>query len=94
MKNKGIKTECPFCSGKLWIDPKSGDVLHQEMPKKDLTGSFDEFLDKNKKQKTILEGKFRAARENEEGKMDRLQKKFDWAKQNPDKLKDKRKKPE
>ena len=73
---------------------KSGEVLYHEKPKKDLTSGFDDFLVKNKEQDKILDDKFKSAREQEESKMDRLQKKFDWAKQNPDKVKDKRKKPE
>ena len=86
MKEKGLKVDCPFCKGKLWIDPKKGDILHQEQPKKDYTEGFDDFLEKSKKEDKILSDKFKAAREKENTRLERLEKKYNWAKNNPDEL--------
>ena len=85
---KGIQATCPFCKGKLWIDPATGEVLHQEAFQKDTGKDFDKFLNQSSQEDKILEEKFKKAQEKEKQKLDRLQKKFDWAKENPDKLPD------
>ena len=87
-KDKGIRATCPFCKGKLWVDPKSGDILHKEEFKKDTGKDFDKFLETSSQEEKILEDKFKKAQEKEKSKMDRLQKKFDWAKEHPDELPD------
>jgi hypothetical protein len=87
-KKEGIRATCPFCKGKLWIDPVTGDILHKEEFKKDTGNDFNEFLATASREEQILEEKFKKAQEKEKSKLERLQKKFDWAKEHPDELPD------
>jgi len=60
---KGIQATCPFCKGKLWIDPATGEVLHQEAFQKDTGKDFDKFLNQSSQEDKILEEKFKKAQE-------------------------------
>jgi hypothetical protein len=91
MEHQGLKVNCPICRGTLWIDPASGEVLYHERAKSDHTATFDDFLAKSDKQDQILDDKFAQVREREKSKMERLQKKFDWAKEHKDELPDPKK---
>jgi hypothetical protein len=88
MQHKGLKVTCPDCHGTLWVDQASGEVLYHERAKSDHTATFDDFLAKSDKQGQILDDKFEKVREREQSKMERLQKKFDWAKEHKDDLPD------
>lgn len=86
MEHKGIKVNCPFCKGTLWIDPATGEILYKEKAKKDFTKTLDDFLTKTQEKDKILEDKFKRVQEKEATKLDRLEKKFDWAKEHKDEL--------
>lgn len=87
-KKEGIEVTCPFCKGTLWIDPATGEVLHKEGFKRDTGKDFSEFLAVSSREEQILEEKFKKAQEKEKSKLERLQKKFDWAKEHPGELPD------
>jgi hypothetical protein len=72
----------------LWIDPATGDILHKEEFRQDTGKDFNAFLDTASQEEKILEEKFRKAQEKEKTRLERLQKKFDWAKEHPDELPD------
>ncbi len=82
---KEIKIDCPCCKAKLIIDPETGGIIKYEKHK-EAPPSLNEFLKAEKNRNTELDEKFKEAREKEESKMDLLEKKFEWAKKNKDKL--------
>ena len=84
---KTLDISCPCCKATLVIDPETGNILHhkkfKEPPK-----SLDEFLKSEKSRGAELAAKFQEGKEKEETKQDYLNKKFEWAKNNEDKLPD------
>ena len=82
---KEVTENCPCCKSTLVIDPESGGIIKhkafKETPK-----SLDEFLKSEKTRNNELAAKFAAAKEKEETKLNLLDKKFEWAKKNKDKL--------
>ncbi len=85
MEAKELKIECPCCRAKLIIDSVNGGIIqftaHKEAPI-----SLESFLQGDKTRKDDLEQKFADAKSKEDSKMDLLNKKFEWAKKNKDKL--------
>ncbi|MBF0429717.1 MAG: hypothetical protein HQK83_00445 [Fibrobacteria bacterium] len=84
---KEIKLNCPCCKASLIIDPETGGVIkHTKF--KEAPQSLDAFIKSEKGKGAKKKEKFKEARDKEESKMDLLEKKFEWAKKNKDKLPD------
>ena len=84
---KEIKTECPCCKSQLVIDAKTGAVL-QHKEHKEPTQSLEDFLKTEQARNEDLAARFAASADREKAKKDLLNKKFEWAKKNKDKLPD------
>lgn len=82
-----LRIDCPCCKAKLVIDPAGGTVL-QAVPHKDAPPSLEDFMKGDKNRARDLEDKFAEARRLEDGRLAALEKKFEWAKKNKDKLPD------
>lgn len=82
-----VQVQCPCCRAKLTVDKATGGVLrftaHKESPK-----SLEDFLKSDKNRAQDLESKFAESRRQEEERLALLDKKFEWAKKNKDKLPD------
>ena len=85
--SKELEVQCPCCESTLIIDAESGTVLSHS-PKKTKPKSLDEFFKEEKNKSQILDEKFKQGMEKEKNKMSEIQKKFDYAQKNKDKLKD------
>ncbi len=82
-----LKIECPFCKGKLILDPKSGEIIHKEEAKRE-KASFDDFLEKRKTRSKDLSDKFGKAQEAQKKRKEMIEKKFKWAKDHEEELPD------
>lgn len=80
-----LKIDCPCCNAKLVIDAEKGFVLEHHAHK-EATQSLEEFLKGEKDRAGDLAQKFAQSKQREEEKHDMLEKKFEWAKKNKDKL--------
>jgi hypothetical protein len=82
---KALEVDCPCCKAKLILDPQTGEIIqakeHKEKPQ-----SLQEFLKSESTRNQDLADKFAQAKQKEEAKKDLLNKKFEWAKKNQDKL--------
>jgi hypothetical protein len=87
MEKPEIKVECPCCKAKLVVDAQTGGVIHSVAHKNEAP-SFEAFLKADKNRAQELESKFAESKKQEEGRQDLLQKKWEWAKKNKDKLPD------
>ena len=85
MSAKEIKIDCPCCKAKLVIDVETGSIL-QSIPHKEEAQSLMDFLKADKNRGKDLEDKFAEAKRLEDGRLKVLEKKFEWAKKNKDKL--------
>lgn len=87
MSSPELIIDCPCCNAKLVIDRETGTVLsataHKAPPP-----SFESFMKAEAGRAKDLEDKFAEARRIEEGRKAALEKKFEWAKKNADKLPD------
>ena len=79
--------DCPCCKAKLVVDAATGIVL-QATAHKEAPPSLEEFMKGDKDRARDLEDKFAEARRIEDGRKAALEKKFEWAKKNADKLPD------
>jgi hypothetical protein len=87
MQPSELKVECPCCKAKLVVDAKTGGVIHSTAHKSEAP-SFEAFLKSDKNRAQELESKFAESKKQEEGRLDLLQKKWEWAQKNKDKLPD------
>ena len=85
MTLREIKVDCPCCRAKLVIDPEGGGVI-QAVPHKEAPPSLQDFLKSDKHRAKDLEDKFSESKRQEDTRLDLLNKKFEWAKKNKDKL--------
>jgi len=85
MKSEEIKIDCPCCKAKLIIDPETGGVIRFVAAKNEAP-SFEAFLKNDKNRAQELESKFAESKKTEENRLDLIQKKWEWAKKNKDKL--------
>ena len=85
MALREIKVDCPCCKAKLVIDTETGGILHVT-PHKDAPPTLQEFLKADKHRAKDVEDKFAESRRQEDGRLAVLNKKFEWAKKNKDKL--------
>jgi len=87
MTTSEFHIDCPCCNAKIVIDRETGTVLsataHKAAPP-----SLESFLKNEAGRAKDLEDKFAEARRLEEGRKAALEKKFEWAKKNADKLPD------
>lgn len=82
-----LHIDCPCCHAKLVIDRDTGVVL-QAMAHKEAPPSLESFMRSEATRARDLEDKFAEARRLEEGRKAALERKFEWAKKNADKLPD------
>jgi hypothetical protein len=82
-----LRIDCPCCKAKLVVDPETGAVL-QATAHKDAPPTLESFMKAESGRAKDLEDKFAEARRLEEGRRALLEKKFEWAKKNADKLPD------
>ena len=85
--SKEIKIDCPCCNARLVIDPETSSIL-QAIPHKEDAPSLQDFLKNDKHRGKALEDKFAEAKRQEDSRLQVLEKKFEWAKKNKDKLPD------
>jgi hypothetical protein len=82
-----LKIDCPCCKAKLVVDSESGGVL-QAVPHKEAPPTLESFMKADQSRAKDLEEKFAESRRQEDSRLDLLNKKFEWAKKNKDKLPD------
>lgn len=87
MSSRELKIDCPCCKAKLVVDPESGGVL-QAIPHKNAPPSLEDFMKSDRGRAKDLEDKFAESRRQEDSRLALLEKKFEWAKKNKDKLPD------
>ncbi len=80
-----FKIKCPCCKGSLVIDKETGAILEKK-PFQEAVQSLDDFLKNEDSRNEEIAEKFQASKELENNKVDILNKKFEWAKKNQDKL--------
>ena len=85
MSSSEIKLDCPCCRAKLVIDSESGGII-KFFPHKEEAPSLQDFLKADKNRGKDLEEKFAESKRVEDSRLDLLNKKFEWAKKNKDKL--------
>ncbi len=87
MSSPELQIECPCCKAKLVVDSETGGVL-QATPHKEAPLSLESFLKADQTRAKDLEDKFAESRRVEDSRLAMLEKKFEWAKKNKDKLPD------
>lgn len=87
MEPKELSLDCPCCRAQLIVDPKTGGII-KFTPHKDAAPTLEQFMKADKHRSTDLANKFEEAKRQEDGKLDLLNKKWEWAKKNKDKLPD------
>jgi hypothetical protein len=85
MDTKEIKVACPCCKAELIVDAATGGVI-KFTAHKDEAPSLEAFMKADKQRSQDLASKFAEAKKQEDGRLDLLNKKFEWAKKNKDKL--------
>jgi len=85
MDAKEFPLDCPCCKAKLIVDAESGSII-KFFPHKDEAPSLEQFMAADKHRSKDLASKFAEAKRQEDGRLDLLKKKFEWAKKNKDKL--------
>ena len=85
MEPKELSLDCPCCKAQLIIDAKTGGVI-KFTPHKEEAPSLEQFMKADKNRSKDLASKFAEAKKQEDGRLDLLNKKFEWAKKNKDKL--------
>jgi len=80
-----LKIDCPCCQAQLVIDAEKGFVLEHKAYK-EAPPSLEDFLKNEKGRASELEQRFAQSRQKEDEKREMLEKKFEWAKKNKDKL--------
>lgn len=85
MEPKELALDCPCCRAKLIVDPKTGGII-KFVPHKEENQSLEAFMKADKQRSAELASKFEEAKKQEDGRLDLLNKKFEWAKKNKDKL--------
>ncbi len=84
-ESKEIKVQCPCCQAELIIDFITGGVI-KYTAHKEAQPTLEDFMKSDKTRSEDLATKFAQAKKQEDGKLDFLNKKFEWAKKNKDKL--------
>ena len=87
MSASELHVDCPCCKARLVIDAASGTVL-QSTAHKEAAPTLEDFMRGDKDRARDLEEKFAESRRLEENRLAALEKKFEWAKKNKDKLPD------
>ena len=80
-----LKVDCPCCKAKLVVDVETGGVL-QATAHKAAPPSLESFMKAEPGRSKDLEEKFAESRRQEDSRLELLNKKFEWAKKNKDKL--------
>jgi hypothetical protein len=79
-----LEIQCPCCSTKLTVDPETGDILHEQRPKKAMV-SWDHALKAGKDKQAQAEALFDQGMDRERRADDILEKKFKEALKKADK---------
>lgn len=87
MSSREFHIDCPCCKAKLVVDAETGAVL-QSTAHKQAPPTLESFMKGDQNRAKDLEDKFAEARRQEDGRLALLEKKFEWAKKNKDKLPD------
>ena len=82
---KELNVDCPCCKAQLIVDAATGGVI-KAIAHKDEAPTLEQFMKADKTRSADLAAKFDAAKKEEDGRLDMLNKKFEWAKKNKDKL--------
>jgi hypothetical protein len=85
MSSSELHIDCPCCNAKLVVDRETGTVLHSTA-RKDAPQTLESFMKAESGRAKDLEDKFAEARRMEDNRLALLEKKFEWAKKNADKL--------
>jgi hypothetical protein len=85
MSSQELNIDCPCCRAKLVVDPETGAIL-KATPHKEEAPSLQEFLKSDKNRAQDLADKFAESKRQEDSRLKILEKKFEWAKKNKDKL--------
>lgn len=84
-KTTKLQVRCTCCDAVLTVDPRSGEVLFTEKPKKQLA-SFEDALMKVKQDQENAEDRFAEAFKKEEGRLKLVDQKFEEAFKRQDEL--------
>ena len=85
MSAKELQVNYPCCKAQLVVDADTGGVI-KAIAHKDDAPTLEQFMKADKTRSADLAAKFDAAKKEEDGRLDLLNKKFEWAKKNKDKL--------
>ncbi len=85
MDAKELRIDCPCCKAALVVDSLTGRIL-EAVPHKDAPPSLEEFMKADKNRHRDIEDKFAEAKQKEDTKLEFLNRKFDWARKNKDRL--------
>lgn len=80
-----FSVECPCCKSTLVVNADLKSVIHVQQPKSE-PKDFADFLKKDGERLKDLESRFKQTKEQEDRRSDLLEKKWEWAKKNSDKL--------
>ena len=81
---ENLDLQCPCCSTKLVVDRVTGDILHEERPKK-LEATWDQALKAGKDKQAAAEAMFKEGMDREQRADEILEKKFKEALKHADK---------
>jgi hypothetical protein len=84
-KKNPLRVTCTCCDAVLTVDPVSGEVLFTEKPRKQ-TVSFEDALQKVRKDQESAEDRFKEAFAKEQGRMKLVDQKFEEAMKRADDL--------
>jgi hypothetical protein len=85
MSSRELNVDCPCCRANLVVDPETGGII-KAVPHKPEAPSLQDFLKADKNRAQDLEDKFAESKRMEDSRLKLLEKKFEWAKKNKDKL--------
>src|SRR2546427_4914338 len=84
-KNTKLQVRCTCCDAVLTVDARSGEVLFTEKPKKTMV-SFEDAVQKVRKDQETAEDRFQDAFQREEGRMKVVDQKFEELMKRKDEL--------
>ena len=84
-KKSPLRVTCTCCEAVLTVDPVSGEVLFTEKPKKQMV-SFEDAVQKVRKDQESAEDRFKEAFAKEQGRMKLVDQKFEEAMKRKDEL--------
>lgn len=85
MADQEIRIDCPCCKAEIFIDRETGGILSHKAYKEP-GQTLEDFLKADKNRAGELESRFAEAKRLEDSRLNLLEKKFERARRNKDKL--------